>query len=305
MRFRVDGTDRETGEPVTVTVDAESAEVADRKVQDMGLVVRDVVQDLAVVRRVEVERSVAPAPPPAPTLRTTPTRSNSFGIASLVLAIVAFVFCWIPFVSIVSLPIAGIAFVLGLIGIVIASGRGGYGLGFPIAGILLSLLALPVALFLGLGLFLATAEIGDVGASSSAARNTPATISLPHRIEFDQCALTVDRVFLRRLRSEDAVIFATTVENTTEHTVLQDVSVFVSVTDNWDNDYGIVFLLFDGEPHDDRTVRPGETYSCWDAREVSLEGFSFIDATVKVTSKGRQIDRAAFRISTSDIEDER
>ena len=135
------------------------------------------VETIADAQIVEVQRQpIQPVearrvPPPTVNIQTQPTRSNSLGIASLILGILAFLICWIPFVAIVSMPLSGLGLVLGLIGIVLALTRSGYGIGFPIAGSAISALALIIATVMGFGMFVATSgalsDIADEMETSS------------------------------------------------------------------------------------------------------------------------------------------
>ena len=71
--------------------------------------------------------------------------SHSLGIAALVLGIIAFVICWIPFLGLIGLPLSAIGLILGVIGLVLAISRRGSGIGFSIAGCALCGLSLLVA----------------------------------------------------------------------------------------------------------------------------------------------------------------
>ncbi len=66
-----------------------------------------------------------------------PRRGSSLGVASLVLGTVAFAICWVPLLGVLGLPLSGLGFVLGLIGILIALVRKGSSIGYPIAGTLI------------------------------------------------------------------------------------------------------------------------------------------------------------------------
>jgi hypothetical protein len=61
--------------------------------------------------------------------------SMGLGITSMVLGIVALPFAIFPCLGIISLPIAGLAVVLGLIGLVLANSERGSSPGFAIAGL--------------------------------------------------------------------------------------------------------------------------------------------------------------------------
>ena len=66
-----------------------------------------------------------------------PRRGSSLGVASLVLGTVAFAICWVPLLGMLGLPLSGLGFVLGLIGILVALVRKGSSIGYPIAGTLI------------------------------------------------------------------------------------------------------------------------------------------------------------------------
>ena len=163
MRFMVEGANRETGESVSFTIDAETLQDAERKAQDLGLLVSSVRPEAPIqprqaqpvqVRRMEVQATQIPAV----TIQTRQTRSNSLGIASLIIAILGFMICWIPFVSIISLPILAVAFFLGLIGLVMSFVRSGYGIGFPIASLTVSVIGGLIAMVMGVGLVAGTSS---------------------------------------------------------------------------------------------------------------------------------------------------
>ncbi len=77
-----------------------------------------------------------------------PRRGSSLGMASLVLGVIAFTICWIPFLGILGIPLSGLGVFLGLVGLVVAATRKGSGIGFPIAGTLVCGIALIVAISL-------------------------------------------------------------------------------------------------------------------------------------------------------------
>ena len=84
---------------------------------------------------------------------------NSLGIASMVLGILAFLICWIPFLNVIGLPLSGLGVLLGIIGIIIAATRGGSGIGFPIAGTAISGLALMIVIWMYLAIASAMAPL--------------------------------------------------------------------------------------------------------------------------------------------------
>jgi hypothetical protein len=84
-------------------------------------------------------------------IQAPPTASNSLGIASLVLGCFAFAVSLIPVLGVLTLPVIGLGFVLGVAGLGVALHRKGRGIGFPIAGTGVNVIAfLVAALWLGL-----------------------------------------------------------------------------------------------------------------------------------------------------------
>jgi hypothetical protein len=69
--------------------------------------------------------------------------SNSLGIASLVLGILSFFVCWIPFIG---LSFGGLGLLLGIAGFAVAMSRKGAGVGFAIAGSAVSLVSVAAGL---------------------------------------------------------------------------------------------------------------------------------------------------------------
>jgi hypothetical protein len=98
--------------------------------------------------------------PPAPAKPTNPNSPNAIsknvnveikrganplGIASLVLGIVACVFCWIPFLGLLAIPISAIGFLLAIAGIIMAAVSKKTGFAFPISGLLVCVLSMFIA----------------------------------------------------------------------------------------------------------------------------------------------------------------
>jgi hypothetical protein len=71
---------------------------------------------------------------------------NPLGIASLVLGIIACVFCWIPLLGLLVIPLAGIGFVLAVVGIIMAGLSKKTGFVFPISGGIVCALSVCIAL---------------------------------------------------------------------------------------------------------------------------------------------------------------
>lgn len=183
MRFRVHCANPDTGEEHDWEIECATVQEAERRASDAGMLISR-VEPIADAQIVEAQRQPIQAPelrqtpPPTVNVQTQPTRSNSLGIASLILGILAFLICWIPLVAIVSMPLSGLGLLLGLIGVVLALTRAGYGVGFSIAGSSVSALALVIASVMGLGMLaVTTGAINDIvnEMERSQAVSTPVT----------------------------------------------------------------------------------------------------------------------------------
>ena len=71
---------------------------------------------------------------------------SPLGIASLVLGIIACLFCWIPFLGLFVIPLAAIGLLLALVGLIMASVNKKTGFVFPISGGIVCLLSIVIAL---------------------------------------------------------------------------------------------------------------------------------------------------------------
>ncbi len=100
-----------------------------------------------------------------------PRRGSSLGIAALVLGILAFLFCWVPLLGAITLPLSGLGALLGIIGIVIALTRKGVGIGFPIAGTAVSVLALVIAFTMTSAMVAGIGAAGDAISEAHAQRD--------------------------------------------------------------------------------------------------------------------------------------
>jgi hypothetical protein len=102
----------------------------------------------------ETELSVAPNKSNSPSPRAIPNNVSveikrgvsPLGIASLVLGIIACLFCWIPFLGLFVIPLAGIGLLLALVGLIMASVNRKTGFVFPISGGIVCLLSITIAL---------------------------------------------------------------------------------------------------------------------------------------------------------------
>lgn len=95
------------------------------------------------------------------------------GIPSLALGIVALLFVWLPLVGLLSLPLSVLGLLLGIAGLVSAILHRGRGVGFPIAGSMVSLVALAFGV-VWLGLLGTFFRGGDTSANRSAAKDVSA-----------------------------------------------------------------------------------------------------------------------------------
>jgi len=160
MRYRVTGTDRETGEPLELTVDAIDESAAVEAARRRGIVASHVESGTASAPLAEAETwppvwGQAPPPPtvwdePAALPQTiivqqAPPRTSSLGVASLIVGVVAFVFCWMPYIGVITLPLSALGVLLAGLGFLVSLARGGAGIGYSLAGGAMSALALVIA----------------------------------------------------------------------------------------------------------------------------------------------------------------
>ena len=80
-----------------------------------------------------------------------PRRSTSLGIVSFILGLIAFLLGWIPFLGLLMIPLEIIGIILGAVGLVVCLAKGRSGLGWAIAGTVISLLALIITLSITAG----------------------------------------------------------------------------------------------------------------------------------------------------------
>ena len=110
-------------------------DVVDRKVRKAAVSGEIIQND----RSDDVEPRSYSRPPKVEVNVETSRGAHSLGVASLVVAILSFFVCWFPFVG---LGFAGLAFVLGIAGVLVAIVRKGTGIGYSIAGAGVSLVSL-------------------------------------------------------------------------------------------------------------------------------------------------------------------
>ena len=89
-----------------------------------------------------------------PSTRTTrppaqpiPKSVNGLGIASLVIGVVAVLFCWIPWINVATAYLAPFGLLFGLVGLIVSLIGRKSGVGLPVAGIIVSATALAFAIF--------------------------------------------------------------------------------------------------------------------------------------------------------------
>lgn len=93
-----------------------------------------------------LESGILPSSEVPPVIGFQQTRSNSLGISSLILGVVAFAICWIPLLGIAGIPLSALGFILGMAGLILSIRRKGYGIGFSVAGSGTCALALAVSI---------------------------------------------------------------------------------------------------------------------------------------------------------------
>ncbi len=79
---------------------------------------------------------------------TSPPRTSSFGVTALVLGVLSLLFCWIPGIGLVVVPIAALGLLFAIIGFFVSLSRNGAGMGYVIAGGILSFIPLIVPIII-------------------------------------------------------------------------------------------------------------------------------------------------------------
>ena len=103
-------------------------------------------------------------------------RKSSLGIVSMILGIVAFMICWIPFVGFIGMPLSVVGLLLGIIGLIDCLANKKAGAAFAFAGILICAIAIwvPIGLYRGINAvrenFRAAAELRRTDTGDHAGR---------------------------------------------------------------------------------------------------------------------------------------
>lgn len=178
MKFRIIGADRDTGEDVKMVIDVPDRAAAVEWADQSGIAWTDIspagpptAQPVALSHRAqqaaalaqmttsEIEPGYAPANyyagpvnmPPASvafvhqTVVKPPKGTSGLGVAALVLGIVAAIFCWIPFLGMLTVPIAAIGLLLGALGFLVSLIGRRSGVGMPFAGLFICGTAIVIA----------------------------------------------------------------------------------------------------------------------------------------------------------------
>lgn len=163
------------GESLTVPSAAPPAEVG-YSLTGLDEEPEEELEEYAPPATVRPRKPKRAAPPVAVQVNVTqPSRAaHSLGIASLVLGILAFLICWIPLIGALGLPLSGLGFVLGVIGLILAMVRSGHGVGFPIAGSAICGLAFFIALSMTAAILQVPDAIAQARAAAERAKNKPA-----------------------------------------------------------------------------------------------------------------------------------
>jgi hypothetical protein len=72
--------------------------------------------------------------------------TSGFGVASLVIGILALIGSWIPFLNVVSLLFGILGAIFGFVGILVSAIGKRSGVGMPIAGLVISIVSVAIAL---------------------------------------------------------------------------------------------------------------------------------------------------------------
>ena len=145
MRFRIIGTNRDTGEDVRMTIDADDHAAAERWAGENNVAAGTIEVDTVVPQQSSLlEHPRAAAAPEIPQARKA---TSGLGIAALAIGTVACLVSWIPFCGVLSaIPVAIAGLLLAFIALAISLVGGKSGAGVPIAGGLLCALAIVIAI---------------------------------------------------------------------------------------------------------------------------------------------------------------
>ena len=210
MQWEVIGADRNTGDERTIILDADNEASATRRGNRQGLMVsaaRPLSADDSTVSpaiRPRPKPAIAPAatipyagPFVAAVHRPEPPAvgrsANGLGVASLVIGIVALLISWVPLIGLMVLPLAVIGLILGGVGIVMATTNRRSGVGFPIAGAAVCLLAAIVPVLLTMVLAGAAAHGANAFAVAAAQQAQAQARAQPTQIRFVPPPVTFPR----------------------------------------------------------------------------------------------------------------
>jgi hypothetical protein len=189
MKYKITGMSKETGEDIVVVLEADSKESAEKTAYSMNMAVYtsktiEVIEENIMPAK-QAPRIVAHHDSPIqnasmsnpansmPTLNVhVKSNSNSLGIASIVLGILAFLICWIPFIGTIGFLLGCLGGALAIIGLILSIKRAGAGIGYPIAGLALNGLSVGIAILVTGALVNAIDEVS----SQVEARNAPPTL---------------------------------------------------------------------------------------------------------------------------------
>ena len=128
-----------------------------------------------------VTRPMARAVQQAPQIQVTPTHqnvqvvvhqpdksANALGVAGVIIGILALMGCWIPFIELITIPLAMISGLLSLVGFFVARSSNQSGTGWPIGGVVANAASIMIALFMSFALagLMAPAVNGARGAEA-------------------------------------------------------------------------------------------------------------------------------------------
>lgn len=130
---------------------------------------------------------------------------NGLGVAGLVLGIIAALTCWIPFVGMLTVPFAALGVIFCIIGLITAIAANRSSPGMPIAGLIVCLTAIGVAVMMtgsaAVAIDDSIQEFNDEIARSSGARNTNLSNSdRSEELEY------IAKIELRNLKIGDSVL---------------------------------------------------------------------------------------------------
>ena len=332
MRYTIIGADRDTGEDVDLTLEAADEEAARDSAARKGILVASVTRRRDLAHR-ESAQEFKPRLEQghiagAPVLNVAmPRRSNSTAIACFILGIMAILFCWIPILGLLTVPLAALGLLLALIALIVALTRRGAGLGFTITGAALCCGAMLVSVSMFKAVDRAVNELSGIGPTQRVAKADAVAEWLPagQAVQIGDARVSIRSVAIRdpameggSVYGEKLLLVAVSIENRSQTLKMDylgwDADAImrrdenVSLKDNFGNQYSYRDLSSYGlrRVAGDITyadIYPGQSATDLLAFELPVAGIEHLDLRLPANNVGgERTDQIRWRIPASMIQ---